>query len=166
MLRNTAFALVLCTAVAVAVACGGNGGTSGSPATATVAPGSPATLGPAVTAAPAAEAGKEPIFWRTADNFRSVQAGQPYKVLFRITNGYAEPALRVTATCQSCPQPAARQPIDFEGQRAEPGGGEAPGSYYPMNITLPSAGRWEIDVVAGSDTARIMVDAQPGQSSS
>jgi hypothetical protein len=166
MLRNTALALVLCTALGVAVACSNNGGTSGSPATATVASGSPATSGPAVTATPAAEAGKAPIFWRTADNFGSVQAGQPYKVLFRITGGYAEPTLRVTATCQSCPQPSQRQPIDFEGQRAEPGGGEAPGSYYPMNITLPSAGRWALDVVAGSDTARIMVDAQPGQSSS
>jgi hypothetical protein len=166
MLRNTVLALIICTVLGVAVACGGSSGTSGSPATATVASGSPATSGPAVTAIPAAEAGKEPILWRTADNFRSLQAEQPYKVLFRITNGYAEPALRVTATCQSCPQPAARQPINFEGQRAVPGSGEAPGSYYPMNITLPSAGRWEIDVVAGSDTARIMVDAQPGQSSS
>jgi hypothetical protein len=157
---------MLCTVLGVALACGGNSGTSGSPATATVASGSPATSGPAVTATPAAEAGQGPIFWRTADNFRSVQTGQPYKVLFRITNGYAEPALHVTATCQTCSQPSERQPIDFEGQRAGPGGGEAPGSYYPMNITLPSAGRWEIDVVAGSDTARIMVDAQPGQSSS
>jgi hypothetical protein len=167
MLRNTALALVHCTVLGVAVACGDNGGTSGYPsATATVASGSPTTSTPAVTATLATEAGEEPIFWRTADNFGSVQAGQPYKALFRLTNGYAEPALRVTATCQSCAQPSERQPIDFEGQRAEPGGGEAPGSYYPMNITLPSAGRWALEVVAGSDTARILVDATPGQSSS
>jgi hypothetical protein len=165
MLRNTALALIVCTVLGVAVACSDNGGTSGSPATATVTLGSPATSGPAVTATPASEAGKAPILWRTADNFRSVQAGQPYKVVFRVTNGYAERTLRVTATCQSCPQPSERQPIAFEAQRAQPGAGEAPGSYYPMNITLPYAGSWALEVVAGSDTARILVDAQAGQSS-
>ncbi len=94
-----------------------------------------------------------------------MQAGRAYKVLFRVTGGYSEPTLHVTATCQNCPQPSERQPIDFEGQRAEPGSGDAPGSYYPMNITLPSAGSWALDVVAGSATARILVDALPGQSS-
>ena len=165
MLRHAAFVLVLSTTVGLAISCGGGSGTSGttSPqATETIASGSPPTPSPLATATPAAESGREPIYWRTADGFQSLKAGQPYKVLFRITNGYAEPTLRVTATCQSC---HLVQPLALEAQRVEPVGGDAPGSYYPLSINLPSAGRWEIDVVAGSDNATILVDAQIGQSS-
>ena len=85
-------------------------------------------------------------------------------MLFRITNGYAEPTLNVTARCQSCPLPSDRQPIEFAAQRTEPVGEDAPGSYYPLNLDLPSAGRWEIIIVAGSDQVGITVDAQAGQS--
>ncbi len=161
-LRYATLALVLSTTFVVAVACGVNRDTSGPQATATISSGSPPTSGPAATSASSSESGKEPIFWRTADNFQSLQAGKPYKALFRITNGYVEPALNVVATCESCPQASDRTPIEFQAKRTEPVGREAPGSYYPLNITLPSVGRWEIDVVAGNDRAKILVDAQPG----
>jgi len=70
----------------------------------------------------------------------------------------------VTATCASCP-PAERQPLSFQGGLVEPVGGEAPGSFYAMNITLPYTGQWEIDVVAGGDAAKIMVDVRASASS-
>jgi len=164
MLRYAALVLALATVLGVAAACGDGGQDGTQPATAT-APGGTATPSPGTTAPVANESGREPIFWRTEDGFASLQAGLAYKVLFRITNGYAEPALAVTATCQSCASPSERQPIEFEGQRTDPVGNEAPGSYYPMNIELPYAGQWEIVVAAGGDTARIPVNAEPGQSS-
>ena len=163
MVRYVALALVLCAALFVATACGD--GSSGTQPATTVAPAEPVTPEPSATAPAANESGREPIFWRTEDSFASLQAGQAYKVLFRITNGYAEPSLTVTATCQSCAQPSERQPIEFVGERAEPGADEAPGSYYPMNIELPYAGQWELVVVAGSDTAQIDVSVGSGPAS-
>jgi hypothetical protein len=141
-------ALLACAALALTVACGGGGGAKKTPAGAT-----PGTEAPtAVTS----ERGTDPIFWRTEDNFASLEIGQPYKTLFRITNGYAEPTLTVEATCRSC-SPAQSQTITFDGQQAQPVGGDAPGTYYPANITLPYAGEWEIRVAAGADSATILV---------
>ena len=150
---------MLVLGAALAAACGESGGPSGPQPTTTAAPVTPQ---PSATAPAAGESGQEPVFWRTDDNFASLTAGEAYKVLFRITNGYAEPDLAVTATCQSCARPSEQQPIEFVGQRAEPGPGEAPGAYYPMNIELPYAGEWEIVVVAGEDAGRIAVSVQSG----
>ena len=146
----------------VGVACSSGGGPGSRQTTSTISSGSPPTSGPAATRATASESGQEPIFWRTTDNFQSLQAGKPYKALFRITNGYVEPTLNIIATCESCPQASAPTPIDFQANRTEPVGSDAPGSYYPLNITLPSVGRWQIEVVAGNDRVRILVDARSG----
>jgi hypothetical protein len=159
MARYAALIIMFAT-LAVATACGG--GSSG-PQPATTA--GPMTPRPSATAPGGGEAGEEPIFWRTADSFASLKAGEAYKVLFRITNGYAEPELTVAATCQDCARPSEQQPIAFVGQRAEPGPGEPPGAYYPTSIELPYAGEWEIVVAAGDDTARIVASAQSGPAS-
>ena len=79
-------------------------------------------------------------------------------MLFRVAGGYVEPSLRVTAACQTCSAPGQQDPIVFDPARAEPQGEDAPGSYYPLNITLPFAGRWQITVVAGADQATITVE--------
>jgi hypothetical protein len=164
-LRYAGLVLAVAGALAIATACGDGAGSRATPPPTATAPGGTATPSPGATAPAPNESGREPIFWRTEDAFASLQAGRAYKVLFRITNGYAEPELSVTATCQSCAAPSERQPIEFVGQRAEPGANETPGSYYPMNIDLPYAGQWEIVVAAGGDTARISADARAGQSS-
>jgi hypothetical protein len=169
MLIRTALGLVTCATLALAISCGGGASsTKATPSLARATPVSSATTpsGAQATpplATPAPEHGQGAIFWRTTDNFASMQAGQPYKVVFRIANGFAEQTLPVTAACTSCP-PAERQPLSFQGGLVEPVGGEAPGSFYAMNITLPYAGRWEIDVIAGGDTAKIMVDVAAGAS--
>lgn len=159
---------LLLLAVALATACGGGGeegaGAPTEQATATI--GEPTATAVGETATPTApggvnEDGQDPVFWRTTDNFQSLQAGVPYLVVFRITSGYAEPKLRIVATCLSCPAPAQRQPVEFEPDRAEPVGEDAPGSYYAVNIELPFAGQWELTVVAGEDEVTIPVEAQP-----
>ena len=106
----------------------------------------------------AAESGGEPVFWRTADNFTTVHAGAPYKVVFRITNGFHDDTLVVTAN-----RVAGGQPLEFRGNRVQPAGEEAPGVYYPLNIELPQPGRWELTVMAGNDHVKIVIDAgEPG----
>lgn len=102
----------------------------------------------------ASEAGETPIFWRTADGFASLEAGVGYKVVFRITNGYAEPALSIMAVPED--GGASEQ---FEAQQVQPGAGEAAGSYYAINIDLPRPGRWQLTVVAGADQATIHIEA-------
>jgi hypothetical protein len=136
----------------IMAACGGG---STTPATPTAPTSTPA-------ASTSNEAGKPPVFWRTEDNFESLRAGRAYKVVFRVTNGYADASLRVLATCQSCSLPTERAPIAFQAERVTVGEGEAPGSYYPLTITLPFPGRWQIAVVADSDQITIPVDAQAG----
>jgi hypothetical protein len=146
-----AFALLL-------AAC--DGGSSSSPtATAPAAteaaqsPTLPSTADATVTTAPpASESGSEPFFYRTADEFASLVANEPYKVLFRITNGYAEPMLTITATRQDD-----GTQVSFEAALAEPSGNDAPGSYYPTNIDLPGAGAWTLTVQAGEDQVTIPV---------
>jgi len=107
------------------------------------------------------EAGADPVFWRTTDNFASLAAGTEYKVVFRITNGFAEQTLTVAAD-----RIAGGQPIEFEGNLVTPVGGEASGSYYPVTILLPQPGAWELTVQAGADEVTIPVDvAEPGPAS-
>jgi hypothetical protein len=107
------------------------------------------------------EGGQAPIYWRTADNFASVVAGEKYLVNFRIANGYDESALSVTATCVSC-RAGEQEELTFPGQNSPPfpAGSDLPGSYYPMNMVFPIAGQWEITVRAGADSVTIPVDVK------
>ncbi len=171
--RFATLAFVSATLLAV-VACGGDGGgesvtpypeTFEIPTRVTTATSTDATTPPATsTGGPGIpnEGGEAPIFWRTADDFASVMAGQPYTVLFRITNGYDEPALSVTATCVSCDD-GEQQTVTFEGQNSPPfpAGSDLPGSYYPMNIVVPVAGQWELLVRADADEVTIPIDVAP-----
>lgn len=146
--------------VALLAACGGGGGKPAPTATTTAEAAGTPTAG--ATTQPN-EAGTAPIFWRTTDNFRSLQAGQAgtgYKVVFRITNGYSEQTLRITAR-----RVAGGQSLEFEAGRVQVGGGDRPGSYYATNILLPQPGRWDLTVVAGGDQVTIPVDVgEPGPS--
>lgn len=79
-----------------------------------------------------------------------------YKVVFRVTNGYAEPALSITAAPEG-----GGVSEQMEAQQVQPGAGEAPGSFYAINITLPTYGKWQLTVVAGDDRIIIPVEAAP-----
>jgi len=107
------------------------------------------------------EGGSAPVFYRTADNFASLVAGQPYKVLFRITNGYAELTLTVTGVCTNCRTPNEPPTATLSGIMVQPVGEDAPGSYYPTNLLLPRAGHWELTVQATPDDVTIPIDVQP-----
>jgi len=109
------------------------------------------------------EGGDAPIFWRTADDFASVVVGQPYTVLFRVTNGYDAETLDVMASCFVCGTPGQTQSVTFQGQNSPPfpEGSDLPGSYYPMNIVLPSDGQWQLFVGAGADEVNIVVVVAP-----
>lgn len=154
-------ALLALLALLSAAACGGSGGAKPT-ATPTATPQAPTT--PAATTAAPNEAGIAPFYWRTEDGFRSLRAGGDtgYKVVFRITNGYAEDTLRITAK-----RVAGGQSLGFEAGRVQVGGGDRPGSYYATNILLPQPGRWDLTVVAGEDEITIPVEVgEPGPSAS
>ena len=104
----------------------------------------------------ASERGEAPVYWRTEDNFRSLQAGKPYKVLFRVTNGYEEGTLPIAASCSGC-----RGMLKLEATRADAVGAEVSGSFYPFSLELPSPGMWQLTVVAGDARVTIPVVAQP-----
>lgn len=120
---------------------------------------------PAADASPASpsEEGEAPVFWRTADGFESLRAGEPYKVLLRVTNGYQEVTLPITARCLDCAQEDLV--VEFEASRVEPGGEEEPGSFYPFNLELPQPGAWQITVLAGDDEVNLQVEAGPASPS-
>jgi hypothetical protein len=143
-------ALLLAAAiVALALAPACRGGPSGATPTAT-------TVTPTEMPARAAELGEAPIFYRPYDDFASLRAGEAYKVLFRITGGYAEDTLRIVATS------AAGETLEFAPPRAEPvGEGDPPGSYYPFSLLLPEPGAWAVTVVAGEDTLTFGVEVKP-----
>jgi len=155
-------------ALSVSLAACGGGGSKPSAATEATSPSTavssatPAQTPGGATATPASggpnESGSAPVYYRTSDNFASIVADQPYKVLFRVTNGYAEQSLTVVADCTDCPAGPNEQ--TFVGQMATPGAGEAAGSYYPTNLTLPDAGHWEIAVLARPDRVTIPIVVQ------
>ena len=170
LLVLAAFALTLSTLAAVA-ACGEDddkgAGTPTEQATATVekptataaeaprTPGTPGMPGTPGTPSPVSETGAAPIFWRTTDQFQSLRAREGYKVIFRVTNGYAEPTLVIIA------EPAGGEALQIDAQQVQPGAGEAPGSYYAVNLELPQVGFWQLTVVAGEDQVTISVVARP-----
>jgi hypothetical protein len=83
-------------------------------------------------------------------------------VLFRVTNGFAEPTLTVVASCTSCfGDPVGDQATTIlTGVMVTPVGEDAPGSYYPVNVLLPTAGHWELTVQAAADSVTIPVDVK------
>ena len=105
------------------------------------------------------EMGESPVFWRPQDEgFQSLRAGEPYKVVIRVTSGYEEETLRIVAEQESGPASA----VEFEVSRAEPIGEEAPGSYYPLILELPQPGTWVLTVLAGEDEVSLTVEAASG----
>ena len=103
------------------------------------------------------ELGEAPVFWRTEDGFASLTAGVPYKIVLRVTNGYAEEAIEIVAQRGNGAPPTS---VGSTAERVEPGEGEAPGSYYTTNLELPE-GPWRLSVLAGEDTASLEVTAAP-----
>ena len=144
-------------------ACGGSDGNGGEPtATANAAPTMDDT-GDGTgddTGRQANELGEAPIFYAPLDGFESLRAGEPYKVLFRITNGYAEETLRIAAT-----HDATGETVEFEALRAEPvGEEERSGTFYPVNLDLPEAGTWQVTILAGEADASFSVEVAPATS--
>ena len=102
------------------------------------------------------ELGEAPIFYAPLDGFESLRAGEPYKVLFRITNGYDEETLRIVAR-----RGTGGEAIEFEALRAEPvGEEERPGTCYPFNLELPQPRTWQVTVFAGADEVTFPVQAK------
>jgi hypothetical protein len=159
-------------------ACGGGGETRARPATdeptgtatgpaSTAEQVTPAAAGggtPTAERAPGSpsESGEAPFFWRTEDGFESLRASEPYKVLVRVTNGYAEDTVLITAGCMTCAQDGVV--VELEALRAEPAGEEEPGSFYPFNLELPQPGLWQVTVLAGGDEVSVLVEAGPPRS--
>ena len=160
--RRTVLGLgLLALSLSAPAAC--NGGNGDIEPTAT----EPAATAPAATATAelprnAFEQGKAPIFWQPLDEgFESLRVGEPYKVLFRVTSGYAEKTLPITVECSDCAEPVPGGRLEFEPLLAEPTGEEAPGSYYPFSLDLPQPGTWLLTVTAGDDTVSITVEVKP-----
>ena len=149
--------LLVSLTLALVVACGGGDDEQPAPS---ATPGSDGERTPEASSTPGAELGEEPIFWRTLDGFRSVRAGEGYKIVLRITNGYDEETLPVVARTET-----GTGIIDFDAGRVEPGEGEAPGTFYTFNLELPRPGRWQVTVTAGLDEATMTVDVAGGDSS-
>jgi hypothetical protein len=158
------FALILGAAMSLTVAAACDGYGDNGDATAT--PGATSTVAGAPTPAPTGDAsgesldlpnesGEEPIFWRTSDEFASVQAGEAYKVVLRVTNGYAEESLPLTATRGGAS-------VDFEAMRATPAGADDEGTYYVVSLVFPQEGSWQLTAAAGPDDATVTVDVAPG----
>ncbi len=153
--RASAVVALALLALALVAACG-NGDEGGD---------QPSAAEPTATAEEAArtptvtprlsEMGEAPVFYGTEDGFESLQAGEPYKVLFRITSGYQEETLRIVAEPE-----AGGDALEFEALRSEPKGEEAPGSYYPVTIELPEPGTWRLTVFAGEDEVTISVQVK------
>ena len=153
MWRLGAFVL-LSASLALAIACSDGGEEAGDPTAQAT------TTGP--TPEPTElrtdnEGGEAPIFWRTVDDFASLRAGESYKVLLRITNGYAEETISLVAVRKED-----GQEIQITSNRAEPVGEDLPGSYYPTSLLLSEAGTWELTIVAGEDAATVQFEvAEP-----
>ncbi|MCH8900823.1 MAG: hypothetical protein IIC88_00815 [Chloroflexi bacterium] len=160
--RRTALGLGLLALLALSALAACNGGNGDVEPTAT----EPEATAPAATATAelprnAFEQGKAPIFWQPLDEgFESLRVGEPYKVLFRVTSGYAEKTLPITVECSDCAEPVPGGRLEFEPLLAQTEG-EAPGSYYPFSLDLPQPGTWLLTVTAGDDTISITVEVKP-----
>jgi hypothetical protein len=159
--RRAALGLALLALLALTVLAACNGGNGDVEPTATE-PEATASAATATAEQPrnAFEQGTAPIFWQPLDKeFKSLRAGVPYRLLFRVTSGYSEETIRIVAECSTCPDGTAR--VEFEPLRAESVGPEAPGSYYPLSLDLPQPGNWVLTVVAGINAISIQVEVKP-----
>ncbi|MCH7511535.1 MAG: hypothetical protein IIB19_04105 [Chloroflexi bacterium] len=160
--RRTALGLALLALTVLAACNSGNGDVE---PTAT----EPEATAPAATATAelprnAFEQGKAPIFWQPLDEgFKSLRAGEPYRMLFRVTSGYAETTMSIVAECVDCAEAANGEAprVEFEPLRADSVGPEAPGAYYPLSLDLPQPGNWVLTVVAGINAISIQVVVKP-----
>ncbi len=144
-LRRSAVLFISIVALAMAVACSDSDTAGDAPSATSTSEATPA-------AQAENEQGEAPIFWRTADNFASVQANESYKVLVRITNGYAENTLSMMVTRREDGLEVA-----IDSSISEPVGDELPGSYYPTFLSLPEPGTWDLTINAGEDQAIIEI---------
>ena len=145
--------------LALLAACNG-GDDAGQPTSSPSAPtAQPATATPPLTTATAIESGEAPIFYRTVDRFETLRVGERYKMLLRITDGFAEEKLVVVAE-----RAADGLTVEFEALLSQPIGDEAPGSYYPVPLELPEPGAWQLSIAAGDDQVIILVEVAPAES--
>ena len=165
-MRHTIPALALLIAVPIAasllLACGDDNGYDGAtptgPAPSATATGEEPTLPPGADATPGEnELGQAPIFWRTLDKFETLTAGQEYKIVFRVTNGYAEDTLPIEATAAT-----GTAGVTFEAARTTPEGEEDKGTFYSVNIVLPEEGSWQLTARAGAGEVTVDVEVAPG----
>lgn len=150
MLGGAAAGVLGLFALTLLAACGG-GETSGA-----------ATETPEATRLPTElrESGVAPVFWRTADEFESLRAGEPYKIVLRITSGFDDETLRIVADPDG-----EGSTEEFEAVLVEPASDEGPGSFYTFLLELPEPGGWQVTAMAGDDAAPITVDVKPAGSS-
>jgi hypothetical protein len=142
-------ALLLTTVVALSfVACG-----EGESAD---APKEPTPTAGLVAGSEVAEIASGPVYWRTQDGFESLTANQSYKVVARVTNGYAEPTLRIVAEPYG-----PGQSEEFQATIASPGGPDAEGSYYVFSLDLPTAGSWQISAYVAAEPVTVLVEVDP-----
>ena len=141
--------IAVATLAAVLLIACGDGDNSGTTDPTAAPPDQSATPTPDFTV----EQGNDPIFYRTTDGFQTLTAGEPYKVLLRITNGYAAESLRVRAE-----RPTDGLTVEFEPLRSQPVGDDnEPGSYYPLALDIPEPGSWQLYVMAGAEEGIIFV---------
>lgn len=116
----------------------------------------PTPPAPGASGTPTLERVIGPFTWRTADGFASVRAGEPYKVVLRVTSGYDKPTLPVTAESED------GEKIELEAMRTEPVDGEA-GTFYTFRLELPTPGEWIVTAWAGTDAASVQVEVAPAR---
>ena len=101
------------------------------------------------------ETGLGPIYWRTLDAFQGVRAGEPYKVVLRVTSGYAAPQLPVIAEWLE-----GDNVLEFSALRAEPVGREDEGTFYVFSLELPDRGEWRVIAIAGEAQSSVRIRVQ------
>lgn len=146
--RTLAALLLLIVATVSFVACG-----EGESAD---APDEPEPTADLVAGPDVGEIATGPVYWRTQDGFESLTANQPYKVVARVTNGYAEPTLRIVA------EPfGAGESEEFQATRATPTGPDADGAYYVFSLDLPAEGSWQISAYVSLEPVTVLVEVDP-----
>jgi len=106
------------------------------------------------------ELGEDPVFWRTRDEFQSLRAGEPYKIVLRVTNGYDGETVAIGAFPEG-----SDDGIGFSANRVDPVGPEDPGSFYVFELELPAPGTWVLTVGVAGDEATITVEVKPAAGS-
>ena len=144
--------VVLALAVPLAFACSDDDEPSADEPTATAPP----LETPSPQATDSTEGGRDPIYWRTLDNFRTVREGEPYKVVLRVTNGYTEDVLPIEAATTT-----GAGALTFEAMRVD-APGEGKGTFYTVNLEFPRQGRYEVTFTAGDDAVSTEINVLTG----